>query len=340
MKNKKICCFFLALVIALFGVCDCNTHAVESDFSNKKLELNKPISLLTKDEIPDIINYNDVINKGHFERVIDKEENLNTMVFNNIDGTQSCYIFNHPVKYIDESGKVKDKSMLIETDNKNSGFSSKASDIDTFLSDDLSDGIHLKYNNVNIKMIPDFLEEDDINGELSEDCKSVTYKCNDMMSLKYELTYQGFKENIVLHEYNGVNEFSFTLITNGLALRKDESEHLNLYDKTDSAVANIGEIIVFDSSQKSCIGDVSYQTIQENQEYTLTISVHDSFLTDESIVYPVYIDPTIEIDYYHYGMIQYDGGPAIQHCTISSDDVNSYNDTMIVGKKMIKYIVY
>ena len=40
------------------------------------------------------------------------EKDLNTLVFNNGDGTCTMKTYGHPVKYVSEEGKIKDISFL------------------------------------------------------------------------------------------------------------------------------------------------------------------------------------------------------------------------------------
>ena len=298
MKFVRICSMGIATAITLLSAANCYVNSADIDNVvriSKKSEFEKEtVSLLKQKDVPEAIDYEMVKEKGHFERAKDKEEKLNTLVFNNTDGTQSQYIFNYPVKYIDESGEIRDKSMLIEANDDNTEFSATSSDIDAVFNKDLSDGIELKYEDVNVKMIPSFASGNE-SGKLSKDHQKVNYKCSDDISLEYSLTYQGIKENIVLDEYSGKNRFAFTLYTNGLTLKEDELNHLNLYNVDNTSVANIGDIIVYDSEQKNSIGTIEYKTVKESNEYILTVSVDDSFLKDSTIKYPVYIDPTMEI---------------------------------------------
>ncbi len=51
-----------------------------------------------------------VTDTNHVERLEEKEPDLNTIVYANYDGTETTYIFDEEVKYIDENGEVQDKS--------------------------------------------------------------------------------------------------------------------------------------------------------------------------------------------------------------------------------------
>ncbi len=333
MKIKKV----LILALTLFMMCDMN-NSIEAINSLNKSRINDfkvqldDNELLMKSEIPDAIEYNNVIDKGHCKRVIEEEESLNSIVFKNTDGTHSRYIFNYPVKYIDEHGNVQDKSLEIKEDKKTNSYISDSSDISATFNKDLNSGVQLEYENIDLKMIPNFNISENSYVELSDDKKNISYSCHNNISLEYSLTYQGIKEDIILNKYSGINKFSFTLLTNGLKLDIDEDKNYNLYDSNGLIRANIGEIVIYDSANNMCIGSLVSKTIKENTEYLLEISVDETFLTDSETVFPVYIDPTIEIDYEHYGSNLYDGEPAISYSTIYSDNKVNNNGTIVVGK--------
>lgn len=338
MKIKKFGSFMTAITLLVVGAGNKSIEASDFNISEKSklaatLTADTP-KLLTEEEIPNAIDYDEALKKGHCERVLEEEENLNSIVFKNNDGTQSCYFFNYPVKYVDDFGKIKDKSMDIKKDNKSDDFTSASSDIKTTFNKELSDGVELTYKDINIQMIPNFITKNTTTADLSEDQQSVSYDCNSNVSLEYSLTYQGFKEDIILDKYTGVTEFSFQLLTNGLKLSNDDAGNLNLYDGNNTSVASIGEIIIFDSDNNNSIGMLSYTAIKENHEYTLTITVDENYLTNPNTVYPVYIDPTIEIDYEHYGTNLYGNHneQAITYATYDSNSKLIFNKSMTIGK--------
>ena len=135
--GKKIGSVILATLISILSTESVQTTAV---INEKNIKITNEdltnVQLLADDEIPDIISYEEVAEKGHYERVHEKEESLNSFVFENIDGTQSLYLFEYPVKYIDKSGEIQDKSIKLEENI--SSFVSADSDILTSFNKNLS----------------------------------------------------------------------------------------------------------------------------------------------------------------------------------------------------------
>lgn len=337
MKIRNLITYSLSIMISLFSISSVFAETVSNIEISKDEKLNSDkLCVLSKEQIPEAIDYEVVLEKGHCKRNKEAEKALNSFIFSNLDGTQSCYFFNYPVKYIDESGIIKDKSNIITRNDSTSDFLPVASDIETVFSYNLMHGIHLNYEDINITMTPDFVNNNqEIIGELSNDEKIITYKCDDV-SLEYSLTYQGVKENIILEEYSEKNEFTFLLSTGGLELKSDNLGNINLYNSDNESVANIGNIIAYDSNDNVTKGIISYQEIEEKEKYSLVVSVSDDFLMSTSTVYPVCIDPTIEIDYTHYEQNQYYDGPAITHCSINSENEKDFSGPLVVGKKSSK----
>ena len=58
---------------------------------------------------PEVIGDDLIAERDHVNRLWEQEEDLNTIIFQNRDGTKTMYWFDQPVKYVDENGEVKDK---------------------------------------------------------------------------------------------------------------------------------------------------------------------------------------------------------------------------------------
>lgn len=77
--------------------------------------------------------------------------------------------------------------------------------------------------------------------------------------------------------------------------------------------ATIGDIVIFTADEaNNTMGTMTYEVIKPNYEYELTIHVDGDYLKDEKTVYPIRIDPTVEINYSN------KGAGAIEDVTINS----------------------
>ncbi len=99
--------------------------------------------------LPNVIDRESAMSKGHVARVTAKENNLNTMVFRNIDGTHTQYIFDYPVKYYNANGQVKDVDLKLN-ESLNS-FVTGEGNYSAVLSKNINDGIILSNRDITIE---------------------------------------------------------------------------------------------------------------------------------------------------------------------------------------------
>lgn len=286
-------------------------------YHKQKGKIFCPFALKEPDafELPDIIEPAEAEENCYVGRLKDAENDLNTFVFAGSDGTNTMRIYSHPVKYIADDGSVRDISLDIKA-RLGGGFISADHEIITTFKRKLSDGISLTYNDIAVRLVPQISAGTQPLASLSSDSKKVTYQMSDITSLVYELTYAGFKEDIVVEEYTGQTEYEFTLYTNGLTLCQEYGSYY-LADADGKVEATIGDIIVFTADERNnTMGSMTYETVRANQEYILTIHLDADYLADEDTVYPIRIDPTIEINYDN------NGAGAIEDVTISPTQTN------------------
>lgn len=289
---------------------------------------------LDEDTVPDIIGYDDAVSRNHIQRLYTDEGNdLYKIVFLNIDGTKTMYTFDFPVKFVDKNGDIQDITLEIADSNmEQAKYETASNSAVTTFSARLSDGISLSGNGTDIKLVPmlpsavsglsttsvDKTAESDVLQVAQRiDENTVEYPYDNFTTIEYSLTYTGFKEDIVVSEYTGQTEYEFTLYTNGYGLTEIDGSYY-LVDDVGKIKASIGDIIIFTADNRNnTFGQIIPTTIVEKQEYLLTIVVDESFLSDKNTVYPIRIDPTVEINYDN------NGSGAIEDITISSQASSS-----------------
>lgn len=223
-----------------------------------------------------------------------KSESLNTLAFYNSDNTLSMYVFDTNVKYVDESGEIRDKSTrIIENEN---GFKNTDNDIHVFFPFDLSDGVNLVYDNSVISLFADTNEKSSQNAKVEvlpdafgEERERVVYEnVFDGADLVYTPTFDGFKEDIVLHEIPETTSFDFFINVGSLSL----DENLNI-SKNGEPFAKISEIVAIDSKSAFSEGAMQIEEL-DSGFYSVHVTLDEGFLQEAD--YPVYIDPSINID--------------------------------------------
>ena len=334
MNVKKLICLLLAVIITASLVPPFPVVAEEKEKTHRELLNDVIAGVLTVEEafgpldadtVPEIVGYESAVAKTHIQRLYSEEgDDLNKVVFLNADGSHTAYYYDHPVKYVNEAGKIKDITLNIAESNVAGQFETAANSCVTTFSRNATDGIGLRSDNTAISLVPHLPAAATKNMSAAKatntavakqiDSKRIAYTYDDKTTLEYSHTYTGFKEDIVVSEYTGQTRYDFTLYTNGLKLT-ERNGSFYLVDTAGAVKAQLGDIIIFTADDRNnTMGDMVAKTVVENQEYLLTILVDPEFLADEKTAYPIRIDPTIDISH------ENNGDGAIEDMTINSND--------------------
>lgn len=266
---------------------------------------------LKEEDVPEAVGYEEAVWSNHIERMYDEEgKDLNRVIFKNADGSRTQYLFDYPVKYVDKKGKIQNSSFEIaDSKDEEYKFETAASISKTRFPKDIKDGIELSGEDVTVTLVP----HDVKNTEPERvDDETISYKYDNKTTIEYSLTYTGFKEDIVVSEYTGQTEYEFTIYTEGLALAEIDGSFY-LVDENEEIKATIGDIIIFTADEKNnAFGELKAETVVENEEYRMTIVLDPEYLADPETVYPIRIDPTVEITY------DKNGAGAIEDVTLNS----------------------
>ncbi len=290
---------------------------------------------LDSTSVPEAVGYDYAVSKTHVQRLYEEEgDDLNRVVFLNADGTQTAYLFDYPVKYRNDIGEIQDISLDIADSGVSGRFETAGNALTTTFSKHITEGICLTGQQISLSLRPHLpiMEAENLTaGEKATsesvaervNSKKISYYYDSKTSLEYSLTYTGFKEDIVVREYTGQTSYDFTLYTNGLHLTEIDGSFF-LTDEEQTVRATLGDIVIFTADERNnTMGELHAQTVVENQEYLLTIEVSPEFLASEDTVYPIRIDPTIEICYDN------NGAAAISDVTINSATDSSATSTAI-----------
>lgn len=244
---------------------------------------------LTEANLPSVLTIEEVQENNLVSRIKGAETDLNSLVFQKADGTMTLFYYNEPIKYLNEAGIQLDKSLEIAT--VQSGFRTKQNDVQVYFASNLQNGVTLCHDDLEISMTP--VDVESSNGALSSDMKTVTYSSNESVEYRYNLTYNGIKEDIILYEQQDVNKFDFIVRTNGSKIIDNEGSiyvYLN-----DQVVGQFDDIVAFDANGVCCLGELTSTELVEKQEYLLSVTIPESFLLDDETKYPVDIDPSFNV---------------------------------------------
>ena len=243
-------------------------------------------------KILDYVNADEFKTAGHTIRLEEFEE-LNTYVFQNSDGTRSVYIMDENVKYVDKDGAVKEKDLTLLK--KGNGYGITQSDIELFLPDNPAQGIDLGFSGYEIKLTPKTQNLSKVKTTAEKRDNSVVYTdyFGKDISLVYTPLLSGVKEDIVLYSYKENQSYKFDLETDGLKVYSDRNGYYLAENAKSECIFRLGEIILYDDVGKPGTGNMTVETVTEGEKYLLTVTADEAFLTDETTVYPVTIDPGI-----------------------------------------------
>ena len=241
------------------------------------------------------------------------EEQLNSLTISNGDGTSTAYIFQGPIKYLDnQTNSIKFIDNKLKASDKSSGFLEKyayentANDIKVYLPKKIKKGVDMEYENISINMRPEIinnekgvLKEYAFAGEAME-----VMEYPDAFGEGYHLQYQpinrGLKENILVEKYNGTNSFSFELkLKKGSAEISEDNRIIYIKDENGERVFILNQPYARDS-YVGIDPELKHRTFDDyyileqtgNKTYRVTMVIDAEFLASEDTVYPVLIDPT------------------------------------------------
>lgn len=125
------------------------------------------------------------------------------------------------------------------------------------------------------------------------------------VDLRQIVTDDGVKEDLILKKYNGKNTFVFSLKMAGVNAIKEDDGSIGFYKNGKrQKVFSIPKPFMVDSNDDSQKGegdrsdDVTADVVQRGANIYITITADDEWLKDPERKYPVYIDPTTNLNAY------------------------------------------
>lgn len=294
------------------------------------LELQSAV--LKEEEIPETIDRAQLEQNGSVNRLYEQESSLNSVLYQNKNGTKTLYQFSTPVKYKDSDGKIKDKSNELtdlSTNLKSRSiqpyrFAVEQNDIKSYYPQrlDSTQGVQIVKDDMTISMKPVCkVKKTSINSMAYTEAPFVSAQAVKTMStheqkttnavayqdvygadtiLRYTPMFDGVKEDIILEKNVGIHTFTFELDTHGMTAAVDDEGGVLIYDpKTKEIKASISPIVLYDSSDENRPRQSRKNRIELKKltvgRYEITMEADSAFLNDPETVYPVYVDPTLTL---------------------------------------------
>lgn len=142
----------------------------------------------------------------------------------------------------------------------------------------------------------DFRLVDGANAPASISGNQVAYKSiYPEIDLVYHVGSRGLKEEWVLHKYQDKSTFTMELGLKDVSLDKQKDGSIHFVDAKGNVLFNMPRPLMYDSKDSLSYG-VDAQLRKEKNKTFLDIKVDKKWLQDEKRAYPVYIDPSLEMN--------------------------------------------
>lgn len=241
-------------------------------------------------------------------------DNSNIISLENEDGTITQKIFDKPIKY-EENGEIKFIDNTIKEvgseDVSDYKYENTTNSFKTYFSEKIENGVLIENDeenySVEMKPVTDsnttaFIKEEI--EELSNTNNVVEYDnaFDETSRLYYEATATGVKESMILEEYNGIDSYNYIIKTDLVPKNMVGSTIEFKNQDSNETVAKISETFIVDSVYAEEPNDQQHITYNNNytiaqiseNEYLLTVKVDTKFLTADTTVYPVNVDPSFD----------------------------------------------
>lgn len=243
---------------------------------------------LSETDIPEYVNRAALDENGAVKRLKIGERGLDSLLYQNSDGSFSEIIYNENVKYADENGNIVDKSNEIRYAPADKKYYNPYNDVRTELPNEINNDntIEVSYGENSIELLP--LGNNSTQTNVYENSVEYVGVFGEGTILKYTVMYSGVKEDIILSLPPNDNTFTFEITTSELTVVR--SEDMFVFKNSDNEeTAYIGELYIYDNDGN--VGEGNANVTQRNGKTYYTVEVSESFLA--SAVYPVTVDPTL-----------------------------------------------
>ncbi len=285
MLYKKMCVFLINFILIVANVIGVQPLSV-SNFESSALQN----SSYEYDDYKSEISRTEIIS----------QRTASSKTFSNADGTNSFVAYAYDIHYLDKNGKYQEiDTTIIENKREDFLYSNAANAWDVSFA---KDKLEITYNNNTIMM--SFPEAVAVDLLKNRNCSEFAYyqqKGNASNSIIYD--YRGYsiiytvlngslKEDIVIEQEDAIQDFSFEIMF-GENMKLIDEEGLRLVDLDGNSIFEIADLVMYDAKGKES-NAVVLKAAQIENGVSLVVSADSSFFNDE-IVYPVIIDPTINV---------------------------------------------
>ncbi len=303
-KLRSVFCVCMSLLLCFAAGAGYPAAALET-----ASDIETPPAALPVEQVSDAVRQALLIDAQRVESIdLAAQEELNMLTCQTKADTETVRLFSGPVKF-KEDGEFK----LIDNTIKSRGgmqrmfskyaFENAANSIKTYFPKQVNSGVLVEKNETSIELIPITQQNPDgitMQSTFGTQTQQVVHYQNAFGSgqhLQYAPVNTGLKENILLDAYAGVNAYSYIVKTDLIPTVDDRTVVFKTPDTKETKAVMQATFM-----QDSCATDPHFSfdndyqvTKTDDGVYLLTMLLDEVFLTSESTVYPVLIDPNLVI---------------------------------------------
>ncbi len=273
----------LAMPVGIFAFAENSERTVQTVSAGKMV-------------LPEVISLETAKDAQHIKRLAEKEDGLDTLLFENSDGTETLYVFGENVKYINENGEVKDKSNTLTVLNEKSDYGrnfqyvNRENDIRTYFPKQISSesGIRLEFQNYNLTLYPAFESAGSKKSvaalsSSNENCVSYSNVFNEQTELRAIPTFNGFVNQFTFSQAPEKENYEFIIHTADLELvLSQRGDYIHIKDSlSQRIVGQISGLSVFCSSNKIANCRYELRALEKNY-WSLVVVIGDIFTSSAS----------------------------------------------------------
>ncbi|WP_192825953.1 DNRLRE domain-containing protein [Bacillus pacificus] len=248
-------------------------------------------------------------------------------VFDNNDGTYTKKVYTEPI-HVEKDGKLEEVSLkLVEAPNEK--IVTENTTLEPEFEKTTQDGKYVQFKVKDHTIQYKLMSANGEKGEVKPSPVTATHENNTVwykgifpnVDLKSTTFNENVKEDFVLREYTGHHIFTFALETD-LTPSLQEDGSIDFQNEKKEKVFTLPKPYMNDSnvdqqSGEAVTSDAVRYNIEKKDEktYTLTVTADPQWLQAPERKYPVYVDPSIEVDDFEnayassaYPTVNYSGG--------------------------------
>lgn len=240
---------------------------------------------LSAADVPALLDFAEAAASGHIRRLYEEETDLYTAVFENADGSKTVYTFGEPIKYVAQSGEIRDKKTALAS--SENGFTAADNDVVVSVPGSVSGTAAITRGGNTVTITPK--DRAGITAPavlMSDDTVRFSEPLFAANSLSYTALPSGISSDITLNRYDGEYIFAFDIGVGTLTIAASENGIYSVTDANGTPLFNFGDVVFTDSAGNYSFAELEFEPDGDGH-YSLKVIADPDFLQSEDTVYPL-----------------------------------------------------